>query len=192
MGYASSGVTKLSSVTIDADLVMGAHNITLDATQTVDGRDVSAYDSGNTGHVDTSESALENVPSASDTLKKSSDAEVEITVAGESPPTSVVKTITIPKAYKAGNFRIKYSVKNDGIGLHTRTQLRKNGSTLGAGDAKSYLDSGYEEISQDLAATGADVITLCGSDDTGSDGYVQNFRFYCTDAVSAVTGISWT
>ena len=33
--------TKLSQITIDADLEMGAHNITLGALQTVDGRDVS-------------------------------------------------------------------------------------------------------------------------------------------------------
>lgn len=36
------GITKLSELTIDADLAMGAHNITLGAGQTVDGKDVSA------------------------------------------------------------------------------------------------------------------------------------------------------
>lgn len=33
---------KLSGLAIDADLAMGAHNITLDAAQTVDGKDVSS------------------------------------------------------------------------------------------------------------------------------------------------------
>ena len=35
--------TTLSQITIDVDLDMGAHNITLDALQTVDGEDVSAH-----------------------------------------------------------------------------------------------------------------------------------------------------
>ena len=35
--------TQLSQITIDVDLDMGAHNITLDALQTVDGEDVSAH-----------------------------------------------------------------------------------------------------------------------------------------------------
>lgn len=42
MGYISTGSVKLSAVSIDVDLVMGAHNITLGAGQTVDGEDVSA------------------------------------------------------------------------------------------------------------------------------------------------------
>ena len=35
-------ILNLSQIIIDADLAMGAHNITLGAAQTVDGRDVSA------------------------------------------------------------------------------------------------------------------------------------------------------
>ena len=44
--------TKLSQITIDTDLAMGAHNITLGAAQTVDGKDVSTLGSAvaNTGN----------------------------------------------------------------------------------------------------------------------------------------------
>ena len=38
--------TKLSQIAIDADLVMGAHDITLGAGQLVDGKDVSTLDIG--------------------------------------------------------------------------------------------------------------------------------------------------
>ena len=38
---------NLSQLLIDADLVMGAHNVTLGAGQTVDGKDVSTLDIGN-------------------------------------------------------------------------------------------------------------------------------------------------
>lgn len=40
--------TKLSQLTIDADLVMGAHNITLGAGQTVGGKDLSSIEAGAT------------------------------------------------------------------------------------------------------------------------------------------------
>jgi len=44
MGYEQSA-RKLSQLEIDAALAMGAHSITLDTGQTVDGLDLSAYDS---------------------------------------------------------------------------------------------------------------------------------------------------
>lgn len=40
--------TKLSQLTVDCDLAMGAHNITLGVGQTVDGRDVSGIEAGAT------------------------------------------------------------------------------------------------------------------------------------------------
>lgn len=54
-----AGITKLSELTIDADLAMGAHNITLDVAQTVDGVDVSSHESRHvSGGADDIDSAL--------------------------------------------------------------------------------------------------------------------------------------
>ena len=44
------GITKLSELNIDADLAMGAHNITLGAAQTVDGKDVGGLISDPASH----------------------------------------------------------------------------------------------------------------------------------------------
>lgn len=41
MGFCTAGSTKLSAVSIDCDLAMGAHNITLGTSQTVDGFDLT-------------------------------------------------------------------------------------------------------------------------------------------------------
>ena len=146
------------------------------------------YDSDGNGVVDTAETVLENVGAASDTLKKSNDAEVEVTNAA----TKVVhKTIRIPDEYKASVFRMKYDVKSGGAGGYTRTQIQKNGVNLGATDNKAYTETVYETISQDLAATGGDNITLTASDDDNADGYLRNFRMYSTDGLSANSAISW-
>lgn len=150
------------------------------------------YDVHGYGWVGKAEVRVKNVPSAGDTLRVSSDAEVEVTAAGESPPTTVHKTLTIADGYVSGTFRIKYAVKNDGTALNTRTQVYKNGVAVGALDAKPHSDVGYETISQDIAAiAGGDVLTLCASDDTGSVGYVKEFRVYCVAAVSSDVEISW-
>ena len=50
MGYELKG-GKLSQLEIDADLLMGAHSITLDAGQTVDGVNLSHYDLSGTGSI---------------------------------------------------------------------------------------------------------------------------------------------
>ena len=193
--------TKLSQLTIDADLVMGAHNITLGAGQTVDSIDVSdtltkaVYDTDADNKADISgktEGRIKNVPSASDTLKTSDDGEAEITASGENPPTTIVKTKTIPALYKSGTFRIKYDVRSGGSAGSTRTQLRKNGVAIGNLDIKSYIETGWETLSQDLGSiVGGDIITLCGSDDTGADGDVRYFRIYSTDAITPDEDIAW-
>jgi len=150
------------------------------------------YDSGNTGHVDTSEAALANVPSAGNTVRKAEDGVAEVVGEAETPPTAVIKTITIPKAYKDGTFRISYAVQSGGSSGYTRTVLRKNGVVIGAQDNKSYTETSWETISQDIGSISAeDVITLCGNDDTGAAGNVKEFRVKSTDAVSGVANISW-
>lgn len=170
--YSPPETPALSGVIIDTDLAMGGHNVTLNAGQTVDGKIVHDL-------------PVFLLPAAGDDLQDSVDAELEVTATGESPPTTVFKTLTIPKSYKSGTFRIKFDVKSGGSALNTRTQLRKNGAVLGNNDIKPFGETAYETITQDLGSiVGGDIITLCASDDTGAAGYIRNFRIYCSVKVT--------
>lgn len=180
MGFLSSGTTKLSAVSIDADLVMGAHNITLGAGQTVDGDDIGEICGGD-GVID--HKSIQVTPVASDTLKKSEDTEVANIGGTADYEDSGVVHITIPANYVSGTFRIKYDTALIGGGSGTfYTNVYKNGNPLST--PQSTTSTTYATKSCDKTLVAGDVLSMYCKHSAQSDlGRIENFRVYCTDTI---------
>ena len=167
MGYIT-GQNKISQIVVDADLVMGAHNITLGAGQTVDGKDVGAI--------------IELNVKATDNLRVSIDAEVYHSTATYTKK----RTLTFTNGIK-GVLRIKFERKGTLAETYYHI-LTQNGATPGTGhnigtEQTHEGDNSYvgHQSSQDVTVDipAGETIDLWMKR-TGASGsvYVKELRFY--------------
>lgn len=116
--------------------------------------------------------------SASDTIKKASDAVVN----GSGTAAALKNSINIPANYNAGSiFRIKFDIAASAA-TTGYAYLTANGVVIGA--VKSVTSETYTTFSQDLAVTGNTVLGLWlyNISSMGTT-YAMNFRVYCTDTI---------
>lgn len=163
-------INKVSELNVDADLVIGAHNITIGAGQTVDGRDISALDPNN-------DLAMPGkIVKASDTLRHSHDAAV---IDWQNTVYEVKKTITL-KTDLIGVIRITFrllgfSETDDAFGM-----IYRNGISLG-GTIHRTNSAAYETKTEDLASRTwkqGDTIELYCKGEGAHDHDVKEFRLY--------------
>lgn len=115
---------------------------------------------------------------ASDTLEKSSDANVHIT----STTMAVRKSITFNPAARAlldtAELRIKFDLKSDDGLDHVNGRIYRNGVAYGT--LRKCIDTNWENFSEDLADWEYnDTIELWANiDDVTHVGDLQNFRVY--------------
>ena len=175
---AAAGITKLSELTIDSGLNLsgGDYDITMKASRTIDGKDVSGIEDRVT-------------KKASDVLRHSIDAESHTT----SSTYQKVKTLTFTNGIK-GVLRIKGDLKCSGYSV--KTQLTKDGATPGTGNdlgtEQSSGSTSYATVSQDASvdiAAGETIDVWLKQSFGGYHAYLENWRFYYdNDAIIATTG----
>lgn len=195
--------TKLSQLTIDTNLAMGAFNITLGAGQTVDGKDISAipdadmlksvYDPNADDVIEGEEISLEknidtfkpeNTPKVvSDVLRNSHDAE-----SANVTSTSYVKmkTITITRGIK-GTLRFKVGLWISSSSYTVYGKVYKNGVAVGV--EKSWGTIGWSSTLVDDVNVGevkaGETLEMWIKVSAGI-GKVRNFRINYDDAAAVV------
>lgn len=170
MGYEQSA-GKLSQMEIDADLIMGAHNITLGALQTVDGIDVGKV-------------KIKNLASSSGVVRKSVNPSA---LTSTSVPLELVGTvITIPWYYASGTFKVGFKLNgSDGADTHYG-KIFKNGAEFGA-EQEHIGNSWSAEIPQDLTLAGGDTVQIAIRKGTDTTVYTKELKIYCDETVAIDT-----
>jgi len=184
MGFEMSA-RKLSQLEIDADLVMGAHNITLGVGQTVDSKDVSGLIADTVGSIE----GDNMVKVVSDNLRHSDDAIASVL------GTTYTKrgTITFTNGIK-GTLRIKVDIYTSAAGgaraIMTQDGATPNGSNIGV--EQSEADTAFHTHSQDIAVdipVGESIDLWLKNSVAGKTTYARNWRFYYDNEIAAaVTG----
>ena len=205
-----AGITKLSELDIDAALAMGAHSITLDAGQTVDGKDVSGlgagdgdmlkstYDPNEDGKFaqETQEHGYNPATAAvlfkkiaSDDLQHSIDAEIQnYSGSGEWRKD---KTLVFDNGIK-GVIRVKFETKGPVSGTTVKL-TDKDGTLLGAEQVAGSCAT-YQPKSQDLTIDfSANAEISLWTRDTGCQIYIRYLRFYyANDTTSPIVPVAVT
>lgn len=157
MGFISNpGSTNLSGLTIDQDLNMGAHNITLGAGQTVDGEDVNVDLLDKTTYDPAGHDIVENTKllcSASDTLLESNDTPVPVV-----DPTAITKAVeeTVPSAFDtAQGFRVSFEAKRSNGSLAAYVYWYLSGAGQGGSENINAAADTYQTFTQDIASVDA-------------------------------------
>ena len=159
-------INKISALNADADLAMGANNITLDAAQTVDGKDITNLINKATGEV---------TATASDSLKFSSDSEVSHSLVSW----VVKKTVFIPFRYNAGSvFRVYFELRISSTAAVASGSVFKNGVEVGS--VQTHNGTAYTPKTQDLAFNPGDKMEVkIHISDSLKIAYLRNFRVKC-------------
>ena len=175
------GTGKLSAITIDTNLVMGAHSITLGAGQTVDGKDVgsalmdkSDYDSNE----DSVAHGLQVNATQSEVQRKIvQETETYNVVNHDTGETNLGAAIpAIPSGYEGATnqFRLKYKIKrtestadgNPQVGLFKGAALQGSKDSI---DFATYTD--YIEITKNVTGVSAGEVFQVKANGTGGSGY---------------------
>lgn len=190
---AGVGATKLSELTIDADLAMGAHDITIGAGQTVDGKDVSGlgvgdmlksvFDSDDDGIFEGTVIQLLKQYLIGDATLHSHDAELH------NWETSYTKrkTITIDSLYPdPSTIRISFDMRISFNPDVAYGKIYKNG--VAAGIERVNDTTSYVTYTQDISFAEGDTLELWAYTTIGNNSViVKNFRIKGTTPPNTLT-----
>jgi hypothetical protein len=170
MGHYTGAGAKISTLGIDADLDMGAHDLIATSLQTVLG-------------------AQNFVKAASNNLRNSEDAVAEVNQT--TPEYEIKKTITITNTFN-GVLRTKFDVQTEcgagGVTVTARVYL--NGIAIGSVQTATDTGAGSfvtksEDIDYGSVAKGG-VLTVRAHTNLVNYGEIKNFRLYYDNTADSV------